>query len=157
MIKINSDCIFLIKSWEGLFLKAYHGEADRPGVDTIGYGTIKYPPNYLGGKMVKVGDAIITEGQAVQFLQWEVNKILPAVDTLLRDDLTENQFGALVSFCYNVGVGALKMSHLRSKINANPHDPSIRDEFMKWDMSNGVHVRGLARRRKSEADLYFKR
>jgi lysozyme len=154
--KITNDAINLIKSWEGLFLKAYHGKADKPGIDTIGYGTIQYPPHYMRGKRVKIGDPIITEDQAFEFLKYEVLKKADAIDVLLRDDLTANQFGALLSFSYNVGEGALKMSHLRQKVNANPHDPSIRDEFMKWDMSNGVHVQGLANRRKSEADFYFK-
>jgi len=157
MIKINDECINLIKSFEGFFPNAYHGVCDKPGIDTIGYGTIKYPPYYLGGKMVKLGDPDITEHQAFEFLKHEVEKMLPAIDILMRDDLTINQFGALTSFCYNLGTGALKMSHLREKINANPHDPAIREEFGKWTCSNGkCKIKGLIRRRTAEADLYFK-
>lgn len=158
MIRINDDCINLIKSFEGLFLHAYHGKKDRPGIDTIGYGTIKYPPTYLGGKMVKLGDPAITEQQAFEFLKWEVEKMLPQIDLLVRDDLSVNQFNALTSFCYNLGTGALKQSNLRGKINANPNDPAIRAEFMKWTCSNGeCGIKGLVRRRKAEADLYFKK
>lgn len=158
MIRINDDCINLIKSFEGLELEAYHGKADRPEIDTIGYGTIKYPPTYRGGKMVKVGDPAITEAQAVEFLKYEVNKILPTLDLLLRDNLTINQFGALVSFAYNLGTGAVKQSHLREKVNKDPNDPAIRAEFMKWTCSNGeCGIKGLVRRRKAEADLYFKK
>jgi GH24 family phage-related lysozyme (muramidase) len=97
MIKINDDCINLIKSFEGLFLEAYHGAKDRPGIDTIGYGTIRYPPTYLRGKMVRIGDPAITEAQAFEFLKYEVDKSLPTIDLLVRDDLTVNQFNALVS------------------------------------------------------------
>jgi lysozyme len=158
MIKINDEAINLIKSFEGLFLTAYHGSKDKPGIDTIGYGTIKYPPTYLGGKMVKIGDPRITEQQAFDFLKYEVEKDLPAIDVLVKDDLTINQFNALTSFCYNLGTGALKTSHLREKINANPNDASIREEFMKWTCSNGeCGIPGLIRRRKAEADLYFKK
>ena len=156
MIRINDDCINLIKSSEGLSLKAYHGKADRPEIDTIGYGTIKYPPTYRSGKMVKVGDPDISEAQATEFLKYEVNKLIAGLDVLLRDDLTVNQFSALVSFAYNLGAGALKGSHLRAKVNTNPNDPAIRDEFLKWDMAAGVHVNGLHNRRVKEADLYFK-
>lgn len=157
MIRINDDCINLIKSFEGFFPHAYHGAKDRPGIDTIGYGTIKYPPNYMGGKMVKIGDPNITEAQAFEFLKWEVEKMLPTIDLLMRDDLTINQFNALTSFCYNLGTGALKMSHLRGLINENPNNPLIRAEFMKWTCSNGeCKIKGLVRRRKAEADLYFK-
>jgi lysozyme len=158
MIKINDDAINLIKSFEGFFPNAYHGAKDKPGIDTIGYGTIRYPSYYLGGKKVKIGDPKITEKQAFDFLKYEVDKVLPQIDDLMRDDLTENQFGALTSFCYNLGVGSLKMSHLREKVNANPNDPAIRDEFMKWTCSNGeCGILGLVRRRKAEANLYFKK
>jgi lysozyme len=157
MITINDDCINLIKSFEGLFLEAYQGKADKPGIHTIGYGTIQYPPYYMGGKMVKVGDPDITEAQAIDFLKYEVNKKLTGVDLLIRDDLTVNQYGALVSFAYNLGTTSLKNSKLREKINTNPNNPAIRKEFDKWTCSNGkCGVKGLIRRRKAEADLYFK-
>ena len=157
MIQINDDCINLIKSFEGFAANAYHGEVDPPNVDTIGYGTIVYPPTYLDGKKVKVGDPRITTIQAFDFLKWEVGLKTAGVDLLIRDDLNVNQFGALVSFAYNLGLGALKGSTLRKKVNINPLDPTIREEFMKWDMSNGAHVKGLTRRRQAEADLYFKK
>jgi lysozyme len=154
-IIVNSKCIDLIKSFEGLSLKAYHGKVDPAGVDTIGYGTIVYPPTYMGGKRVKVGDPNITEAQAIEFLKWEVELKTKAVDLLLRDDLTGNQFGALISFTYNLGEGALKGSTLRKKVNKNPNDPTIEQEFLKWDMASGQHVSGLQRRRAAEAKLYF--
>ena len=156
MIILNDNCVNLIKSFEGLSLKPYHGKHDRPGIDTIGYGSIKYPNTYRGGKMVKVGDPSITEAQAAEFLRYEINKSLPVIDLLIRDDLTPNQYAALISFSYNLGTGALKSSNLREKVNSNPNDPAIRIEFLKWTCSNGVcGIPGLVRRRKAEADLYF--
>jgi lysozyme len=155
MITINDRCIDLIKSFEGLSLKPYHGEADRPDVFTIGYGTIQYPPYYLRGKRVALTDSTISEEQAVGFLRYEVTQKSQAIDILLRDDLTPNQFGSLVSFAYNLGEGALKQSTLRLKINEDPLDSTIRDEFMRWVHSNGKVVEGLKRRRKAEADMYF--
>ena len=155
MVTINDNCINLIKSFEGLVLHPYHGAADRHDVFTIGYGTIKYPPYYNRGKMVALTDPPITEAQAENFLHYEVSQKSAAIDLLLRDDLTANQYGALVSFAYNLGDGALKQSTLRKKVNLNPADPTIRDEFMRWVHSNGEVVQGLIRRRKAEADLYF--
>ena len=155
MTTINNNCINLIKSFEGLILKPYHGAADRPDVFTIGYGTIKYPPYYLRGKIVALSDPAITEGQAENFLHYEITKKASAIDLLLRDDLTPNQFGALLSFAYNLGEYALNHSTLRLKVNQNPRDPSIAAEFMRWVHSNGAIVDGLIRRRKAEADLYF--
>jgi lysozyme len=155
MITINDNCVNLIKSFEGLKLKAYHGAADRPDVFTIGYGTIKYPPDYLRGKPVALTDPPITEAQATYFLRYEIMQKSTAIDLMLRDDLTPNQFGALISFTYNLDEGALKQSTLRLKVNKNPADPTIRDEFMKWVLANKIVVEGLKRRRKAEADLYF--
>jgi len=155
MITINPNCINLIKSFEGLVLHPYHGAADRPEIFTIGYGTIKYPPYYLRGKMVSLTDPPITEAQAENFLHYEVSQKSANIDLLLRDDLSSNQFGALVSFAYNLGDIALKQSTLRMKVNKNPVDTTIRDEFMRWVHSNGSIVEGLIRRRKAEADLYF--
>src|SRR5882672_7674618 len=154
MITINSNCINLIKSFEGLVLHPYHGAADRPEIFTIGYGTIKYPPYYLRGKMVALTDPPISETQAENFLQYEVSQKSTAIDLLLRDDLSANQFGALVSFAYNLGDTALKQSTLRKKVNINPHDPTIRDEFMRWVQPNGESVEGLTRRRQPTAHLY---
>lgn len=156
MIKIDDSCVELIKGFEGFMSNAWHDKIDPPGVDTIGYGTILYPPTYMEGKRVKVGDPMVNTAKATEFLKYEIMKKTEGVDMLIRDDLTINQFGALVSFAYNVGLGALKGSTLRKKVNANPNDPAIRAEFMKWDMANGAHIKGLATRRKAEADLYFK-
>jgi lysozyme len=166
MITINDACISFIKEKEGLFLKAYHGAADAPNIYTIGYGTIVYPPDYLGGRRVKLGDAITTE-QAEYFLRYEVEQKARLIDPYLRDDLTPNQFAALVSFAYNLGEGALKQSTLRAKVNKNPSDPGIFKykladglavpascEFTKWCYANGVMVKGLLKRRMQEADLY---
>lgn len=155
MITVNDNCINLIKKFEGLELKPYHGAADRPEVFTIGYGTIKYPPSYMGGKSVALSDPAITEHQATGFLTYEVQQKAQQIDMLLRDDLTPNQYAALISFAYNLGTGALQKSTLLAKVNANPTDPTIKDEFLKWVNANGKKVQGLVTRRQAEADLYF--
>jgi lysozyme len=155
MITINTSCVNLIKSFEGLVLTPYHGAADRPDVFTIGYGTIKYPPYYMRGKQVALSDPPITEVQAEDFLKYEITQKSVAIDLLLRDDLNANQFGALISFAYNLGDYNLKISTLRMKVNKNPTDKTIRKEFMRWVYANGKIVAGLTRRRAAEADLYF--
>lgn len=155
MITVNQACIDLIKEFEGLMLKAYHGADDPPNVFTIGYGIIKYPPTYLNGKNVAIEDDPITEEQSESFLRFYVNQKANLIDNFLRDDLSGNQFGALISFAYNLGEGALRYSTLLKKVNANPMDVTIRDEFNKWVHSNGKVIEGLKRRRSAEADLYF--
>jgi len=74
---------------------------------------------------------------------------------LVKSNVTENNFAALVSFTFNVGTGNLKKSTLLKKVNLNPNDPTIRSEFMKWNKGAGKVLAGLTKRRQAEADLYF--
>ena len=57
---------------------------------------------------------------------------------------------------YNIGIGNFDLSTLKKKVIANPNDPAIRDEFMKWVSSKGKQLPGLVKRREAEANLYFK-
>jgi lysozyme len=143
----NSKGIDLIKSFEGLKLVAYVCPANVP---TIGYGTIRYP----NGNKVKLGDTC-TNLQAETYLKHDLKQFELSVDALCRDDLNANQFSALVSFAYNLGSGSLKSSTLLKKVNANPLDPTIRKEFMRWIYAGPLKLSGLERRRTAEADLYF--
>lgn len=144
---ISEKGLQLICSFEGLRLIAYK---DTGGVWTIGYGTIEYPD----GTPVKQGDSCNTT-QANAWLQWEVEKKTAALNTLIKSKVNQNQFDALCSFAYNLGIRAFKGSTLRRKVNKAPNDPAIYLEFMKWDHDDGKVIAGLTRRRKAEADLYF--
>jgi lysozyme len=146
-MKLNKAGADLIKSFEGLRLTAYKCSAAK---DTIGYGNTFYED----GTPVKPGDKITKERAEVLFTII-ANEFSAKVAPLVKSKINENQFGALVSFAYNAGVGNLQKSTLLKKVNANPADPSIRDEFMKWDKAGGKQLAGLTRRRKAEADLYF--
>ena len=73
----------------------------------------------------------------------------------MKSAINENQLGALTSFAFNAGTGNLQKSTLLKKVNANPNDPTIRDEFMRWTKAGGKVLNGLVTRRKAEADLYF--
>lgn len=152
-MKTGLNGINTIKKFEGCFLHAYKCPA---AINTIGYGTIKYP----NGNKVKIGD-VITQAQADEYLMHEVNEKAGAVANLLKGvKVNQNQFDALVSFAYNLGTYALQTSTLLKKVRSNPNDPAIRTEFMKWCKArqNGklVTLNGLLKRRKEEADLYFK-
>lgn len=146
--KISEAGLNLIKSFEGLRLKPYKCSA---GVPTIGYGNTFYENN----KKVSLVDVAITESRAVELLAWSLTKFEQYVDSYCRDDISQPQFDALVSFCYNVGPANLKSSTLLKKVNANPNDPTIRAEFLKWNKAGGKALTGLTRRRTAEADLYF--
>lgn len=143
----SKNCIELIKQFEGFFPNAYLCPAS---VTTIGFGTIKYQT----GKKVQLGETITME-QAEDELMYELKKIC----MVFKPNVNQNQFDALVSFAYNLGTGALVNSTLFKKVRANANDLTIRDEFMKWNKARVggklKELKGLTRRRKAEADLYF--
>lgn len=137
----------MIHEAEALRLTAY---LDIAGVWTIGWGTTRYP----GGRPVQPGETCTPE-QADEFFQHDLQRFERAVERLVTTPITPRQFGALVSFTYNVGEGALARSNLLKRVNANPADPAIRAEFMKWHRAGGARSRGLWRRRHREADFYM--
>lgn len=145
--QISVKGINLIKKYEGLSLKPYTCPA---GLATIGYGATYYP----NGIKVKLTDKPISEYQASTMLSNMLRHYEVVVDSYTRDDITQGQFDALVSFAYNCGVGNLKGSTLLKKVNANPNDATIRAEFLKWNKGGGKVLAGLTKRRTDEADLY---
>jgi lysozyme len=147
-MKSSKNAIDLIKSFEGFSSKPYMCPAS---VCTIGYGTTRYP----NGTKISMNDAPITEAKALEYLTFDMKAFERNVDAYCRDDINQNQFDALVSFCYNVGPNALKSSTLLKKVNINPNNPSIANEFAKWNKGGGRILKGLVRRRKEEAQLYF--
>ena len=146
--KTSKAGIDLIKSFEGLSLKPYLCPAKIP---TIGYGNTFYED----GKKVTLQDPAITQERATKLLQFTLVKFEQCVDSCCSDSISQNQFDALVSFCYNVGPANLKASTLIKKVNSNVNDPAIRTEFLKWNKAGGKTLSGLIRRREAEANLYF--
>lgn len=151
--KTSAAGINLIKKFEGFSSKPYPDPATGGVPFTIGYGSTYYED----GRKVTMADAPITEDRATKLLAQLLDHYERGVDSLCRDDIGQNQFDALVCFAYNVGIGALKGSTLLKKLNANPNDPTIKDEFLRWNKAAGRVMKGLTKRRAEEADLYFKR
>lgn len=146
--KLSQKGLELIKQFEGLSLTPY---VCAGGINTIGYGNTYY----TNGKKVTLQDKPITKEQAEELLKFSLSTYEKAVDSFCRDDISQSQFDALVSFAYNLGTGALQKSTLIKKVNANPKDVTIADEFMKWNKANGKVLVGLTKRRQAEANHYF--
>lgn len=147
---IGRPGIDLIKSFEGFRSHAYPDPATGAEPITIGYGTTRYP----NGDKVRMGEVITIE-HAEALLKADAERRYKAIIGWMPDTVNQNQIDAVVSFCYNVGVGAFEKSTLRKRIWDKPNDPSIRVEFMKWIRAGGKIMAGLQRRRKAESDLYF--
>jgi len=147
-MKTSDNGIRLLQEFEGLRLTSYLCSA---GVPTIGYGATFYHD----GTKVKLGQTI-TRDQAAQLLKDHLKEFEGSVFGLLNSTkVNQNQFDALVSFTYNLGAANLAKSQLLRFIKANPNDPKIAAEFLKWNRAGGEVSTGLVRRRKKEAQLYF--
>ena len=141
-MKMSKKGIELIKKYEGLRLTAYKCPA---GVWTIGYGHTKG---------VKEGQKI-TNSQAEELLKEDLRVFENGVNKW-NLQINQYQFDALVSFAFNLGLANLGKSTLLKKVQANPQDKTIKDEFLKWVNAGGRKIEGLVRRRNEEAEMYFK-
>lgn len=139
-MEISIEGIDAIKNFEGLFLKAYKCPA---GVWTIGWGCTDGVHQGM----------VITTAAAEYMLRDELKKFEDAVNRLVRVPLTQNQFDALVSFSYNVGVSALERSTLLKKLNAKNY-AAVPAELKRWTHAGGVELAGLVKRRAAEAALW---
>ncbi|MEM9266897.1 MAG: lysozyme [Cyanobacteria bacterium P01_F01_bin.13] len=137
----NASGVSLIKSFEGLRLKAYQ---DAVGVWTIGYGTTRG---------VRPGQEI-SEAQAEALLKTDLNRFEQALNQAVRVPINDNQFAALVSFTYNVGSGAMRSSTLLKKLNRRDIYGAA-NEFPRWNRAGGRVLAGLTRRRNAERALFL--
>lgn len=141
-MKTSQKGIDLIKNFEGLELKSYK---DSVGVLTIGYGST--------GQHVSP-DMIITKEQAEQLLKKDLERFEKGVSDLVKVELNQSQFDALVSFSFNLGLGNLKSSTLLKKLNASDYKGAA-DEILRWNRAGGKVLNGLTRRRIAERDLFL--
>ena len=137
----------MIESFEGCVLKASN---KLDGVWTIGYGQTG---SYYG-KRVRRG-MTTTKAEAHAWLRdHSIKTYEDAVTQAVKVPLNQNQFDALVSFAYNVGVGALKQSTALRKLNVGDYAGAA-DALTMWTKCNGKVLAGLVRRRKEERALFL--
>mgnify|MGYP005754621755 CR=1 FL=1 len=157
-MKTNQAGIKILHDFESCRLKAYKCPA---GKWTIGWGNTFYED----GRPVREGD-VITQARADSLFLFVLARFEDQARRAITSKVNDNQFSAFVSALYNIGPGTPEKSGLirlkngqpstlLRKINANPNDPSIRDEFMKWVSAGSAFENGLRRRRAAEANLYF--
>lgn len=148
-MKISNVGLDLIKSFEGCQLKAYRCPA---GVWTIGWGTTE-PVN---GVRPHEGMRI-TQAQADRLLVEHLQTYENAVNRL-GVELNQNQFDALVSFCYNLGTGIFKGSLENAIKNRNWSNVAAQMLLYNKARVNGklTVLKGLERRRQAESALFLK-
>lgn len=139
------NAIDLIKRYEGFRPQAYQ---DSVGVWTIGYGT-----TIINGQPVKQG-MTITQDQALQLVQQEVNKLWSRIESILKVKINDNQMNALIDFAYNLGFGSLRNSTLMRLVNESKFDEAA-NQFPRWVYAGGKVLPGLVRRREAERQLFL--
>ena len=147
---MKEDSIFiaakLVRHFEGCYLSPYLCPA---GVPTIGCGATFYPD----GRAVTLKDMPITREYADFMLIWMIKNIyMPAVFKLCPKIDTPERAAALIDFAFNLGVGRLKSSTLRKRVNSKQWDLVPR-ELKKWNKGGGKVLRGLTLRREAECRL----
>ena len=164
MRDINQAGLKLVKSFEGIpdgdpttvNIDPY---LDPIGIWTIGWGhAIRVGANYLRGKENRKAAMALYPGgiskvQAEQLLRADLMDACRDVESLADVSLTDNQFGALVSFTFNLGRGNLAKSTLLKRLNSGDYH-GAEAEFPKWNKAGGKVLKGLVARRAAEAVLF---
>ena len=148
--QVTPEVVQHVKRFEGCKLTAYPDPGSKNGEPwTIGYG-------HTSDGFLKVEKGLrITQDVADGALENDLNEIAAAVERLVKVKLNDNQFGALVSFTFNVGVGAFSKSTLLKKLNAGNYD-AVPGELARWNKNDGKVMAGLTNRRAAEAGLWAK-
>ena len=147
-MRLNNAGYLLICKFEGLSLTPYLCSAKIP---TIGYGSTYYQ----SGKKVTLKDKAITKQEAFEMFKIIADEFAVKVDKLVTSKISQNKFNSLVSFAYNCGINNLGISTLLKKVNFNPDDLTIKNEFLKWNKAGGKVLKGLTNRREIESQIYY--
>lgn len=141
----STDCIALIKSFEGCRLKAYPDPGSGGDPWTVGWGSTGTDVRH---------DTVWTQAQADDRLRHDVEQFGAKVALSLGDAPTaQHEYDALTSFAYNVGIGNLRSSTLLKLHRAGDHAGAAR-QFSRWNKASGREMAGLTRRRAAEAAMY---
>lgn len=136
---INQKGLTLIKLFEGRKLQAYQ---DQGGVWTIGYG-------HTGPEVIK--GLVWNPDEADQVFNNDLQQRVYPLWDFVTENISSNQWSALCSLCFNVGLTAVKNSNTLRLVNEGK-DPSV--EWLGFSHVNGVPNAGLLRRRQAELELY---
>lgn len=136
----------LCRRFEGLYLRPYLCPA---GVPTIGYGATFYED----GRKVSMKDKPISKARAEALLLWHLEHgFLTGVTRMCAGADTPERLAALLDFAFNLGLGNLKASTLRKRVNQGDWlDAQV--QIMKWNKAGGKILKGLTRRREAERQL----
>jgi lysozyme len=154
-MQMSQNGLELLTQWEGCELKVYN---DSAGLPTIGVGHLLTRSELTSGKITIGGVPVkyaagITQQQAEQLLAQDLDPAEAAVNGGVKVTLSQNQFDALTSFTFNVGVGAFSSSTLLRLLNQGQY-AQVPEQLMRWTRAGGRVVQGLVNRRQNEIKLW---
>jgi len=135
--------IEFLKKVEGFRGEVYE---DLAGLPTIGYGHLV--TDYEDFKK-------ITKEQAENLLRKDVIYLFYQIEPMIKRELNENQWAAILSFVYNIGIFRFSHSTFLKKLNDGFPLEEVAKEFDRWIYVNGKPVQGLINRRKAENELFL--
>lgn len=141
----------LIVGWEG---KRNHSYLDSVRIPTIGIGFVRYTLGARAGHKVCMGDTMTDEEIKAEFLN-QIKSYEKGVKEVVKVPLTQSQFNACVSLCYNIGVAAFAKSTVVRRLNERKYKAAC-DAFAMWNKAGGRVIPGLANRRSSEQKEFFR-
>ena len=155
MVKVNEAGRNLIKSFEGIHDGDKTTAVLEPCRDPIGIWTLGFGSIFgIDNRRVTSSHRPITVDEAEDLFVRDIERTERRLLRLVRIDLHENQWAAVVSFSYNVGTQNFKASTLRSCLNRSNFERAS-NEFPKWRMAGGRVLSGLVRRRAAERQLFL--
>ena len=139
-MKISEDGLELIKKFEGCETTAYQ---DSVGVWTIGFGHTK---GVEEGQTCSIEDA-------ESMLADEMDEYEGYINNMVKVDLQQHEFDALVAWVYNLGPTNLGESTMLKVLNGGQFD-RVPDEMNRWTRAGGEILEGLVRRRQAESLMF---
>ena len=150
-LKVDDFGRELIAKFEGCRNLAYK---DSVGIATIGIGFIRYTLGEKAGQRVKNGDFLSDEEIIAEFSN-QIQTYENAVKSAVKVQLTQSQFNACVSLCYNIGVAAFSNSSVVRELNQSRFQAACR-AFALWNKAGGRVIQGLVNRRLLEQKEFFR-
>jgi lysozyme len=154
-METSKNGLDLLRKWEG---QASHLYYDSAGFPTIGIGHLLTKSENTSGKIIINHETIqirdgLSDKQCWELLIQDLEEAEDAVNLYVFAELNQNQFDALVSFTFNVGVGAFRKSTLLKLLNQLKYD-QVPAQLRRWIRSGGQIINGLITRRENEIKLW---
>ena len=140
-MNIGQRGIDLIQEYEQCKLVAYKPTPDD--VWTCGWGSTKGVTE----------STVWTQEEADERFLADLAWVEACVNEAVTSQLTQNEFDALCSLCFNIGCKAFTDSTLVRLINEGDFDGAGL-QFSRWNKQAGKVLAGLTRRRAEESQLF---